>query len=148
MPELSNSRVEELMKSGAATFAAAFARHGVTVTFGQSIPSAFHLVAPRFGIQQAGYRTESSGAMMADGYARIAGCIGVVTAMHGPAAALLVPGLSEALKASVPVVALVQEVDRRIADRNSASEVDQVALMSGCAKWLRRIDHPKRITDY
>lgn len=148
MPELSNSRVEELMNSGAAAFAAALARHGVTVAFGQSIPSAFHLVAPRFGIAQAGYRTESSGAMMADGYARISGRIGVVTAMHGPAAALLVPGLAEALKASVPVLALVQEVDRRIADRNAASEIDQVALLGGCAKWLRRIDHPRRIADY
>src|SRR3954471_15086369 len=121
MPELSNSRVDDLMNSGAALFAAAFARHGVTIAFGQSIPSAFHLVAPRFGIAQAGYRTESSGAMMADGYARIAGRVGLVTAMHGPAAALLVPGLAEALKASVPVVALVQEIDRRIADRNAAS---------------------------
>lgn len=148
MPELSNTRVDELMRSGAAVFAAALARHGVKVAFGQSIPSAFHLVAPRFGIAQAGYRTESSGAMMADGYARIAGRIGVVTAMHGPAAALLVPGLAEALKASVPVLAVVQEVDRSIADRNAASEIDQVALLGGCAKWLRRIDHPGRIADY
>jgi len=148
MPELSNTRADQLMNSGAAVFAAALARHGVKVAFGQSIPSAFHLVAPRFGIAQAGYRTESSGAMMADGYARIAGRIGVVTAMHGPAAALLVPGLAEALKASVPVLALVQEVDRSIADRNAASEIDQAALLGGCAKWLRRIDHPSRIADY
>lgn len=148
MPELSNSRVGDLMTSGAARFAAAFARHGVTTAFGQSIPSAFHLVAPRFGIAQAGYRTESSGAMMADGYARIAGRIGLVTAMHGPAAALLAPGLGEALKASIPVVALVQEIDRRIADRNAASEIDQIALLGGVAKWIRRVDTHDRIDDY
>ncbi|MCC7048345.1 MAG: acetolactate synthase catalytic subunit [Alphaproteobacteria bacterium] len=148
MPNRSNSCVDELMGCGAAVFAAALARHGVKVAFGQSIPSAFYLVAPRFGIGQAGYRTESSGAMMADGYARVAGQIGVVTAMHGPAAALLVPGLAEALKASVPVLALVQDVDRSVADRNAASEIDQIALFAGCAKWVRRIDHPGRIADY
>ena len=47
---------------------------------------------------------------MADGYARVAGKVGVVTAQNGPAATLLVPGLAEALTASVPVVALVQEI--------------------------------------
>lgn len=148
MPELSNSRLDDLMATGAAVFARAFQRHGVTVAFGQSLPTSFHLVAPRFGIEQAGYRTESSGAMMADGYARISGRFGLVTAMHGPAAALLVPGLAEALKASVPVVALVQEVGRRIVDRNAASEIDHVPLFAGCAKWVRRVEHPGRINDY
>ena len=48
----------------------AFHRHGVTVAFGQSIPTAFHLAAPHFGIKQAVYRTENAGGAMADAYAR------------------------------------------------------------------------------
>ena len=47
--------------------AEAFARHGVTVTFGQSLPSAFHLAAPHVGITQASYRQENAGGAMADG---------------------------------------------------------------------------------
>ena len=70
--------------------AEAFARHGVTVTFGQSLPSAFHLAAPHVGITQAAYRQENAGGAMADGYARISGKVGVVTAQNGPAATLLV----------------------------------------------------------
>ena len=46
--------------------AAAFARHGVEVTFGQSIPTAFHLAAPEYGIRQAVYRAENAGGAMAD----------------------------------------------------------------------------------
>src|SRR3712207_182683 len=38
--------------------AEAFARHGVTLTFGQSLPSAFHLASPHVGIEQKVYRQD------------------------------------------------------------------------------------------
>ena len=98
--------------------AEAFARHGVAVTFGQSIPSAFHLAAPQAGIEQKPYRQENAGGAMADGYARISHKVGIVTGQNGPAATLLVAPLAEALKASIPVIALVQEVQRDGMDKN------------------------------
>ena len=64
--------------------ATAFQRHGVTVVFGQSIPPAFHLVAPQFGMKQAAYRTENAGGAMADAYARISHRVSVVTAQNAP----------------------------------------------------------------
>lgn len=134
--------------SGARLLAQAFARHGVRVAFGQSIPSLFHLVAPEHGIEQAVYRTENAGGAMADGYARASNRIALVTAQNGPAAALLVAPLAEALKASIPVVALVQEVTPLAADRNAFQELDHVALFSGVAKWVRRIDDVERVDDY
>jgi acetolactate synthase I/II/III large subunit len=97
-------------QSVADRIAEAFHRHGISVVFGQSIPTAFHLAAPNHGIKQAAYRAENAGGIMADGYARIANRVSVVTAQNGPAATLLVPPLAEALKASTPVIALVQEV--------------------------------------
>lgn len=128
--------------------AEAFARHGVTVTFGQSLPSAFHLAAPSAGIRQAAYRQENAGGAMADGYARISGRVGVVTAQNGPAATLLVPPLAEALKASIPVVALVQEVTRPTTDRNAFQELDHLNMFAPVAKWVRRIDRADRLEDY
>ena len=128
--------------------AEAFARHGVTVTFGQSLPSAFHLAAPYVGIRQAAYRQENAGGAMADGYARISGRVGVVTAQNGPAATLLVPPLAEALKASVPIVALVQEVTRPTADKNAFQELDHLNMFAPVAKWVRRIDRSDRLEDY
>ena len=135
-------------QKGAHVFAAALQRHGVRHVFGQSIPSMFHLVAPQFGIRQMGYRTENAGAAMADAYARNSRTIGVVTAQNGPAATLLVPGLAEALKASVPVLALVQDVSREYTDRNAFQEFDHFALFGGCAKWIRRVGAVGRIDDY
>jgi acetolactate synthase-1/2/3 large subunit len=128
--------------------AEAFRRHGVDVTFGQSLPSAFHLAAPHVGIRQAVYRQENAGGAMADGYARVSGRVGVVTAQNGPAATLLVPPLAEALKASVPIVALVQEVVRGQADRNAFQELDHIRMFDAVAKWVRRLDRAERMEDY
>ena len=85
---------------------------------------------------------------MADGYARASGRVGVVTAQNGPAAALLVAPLAEAMKASSAVVALVQDVDRDVADRNAFQELDHGALFAPVCKWVRRIDDASRIDDY
>lgn len=135
-------------RSGAHLLAEALERHGVTQVFGQSIPSAFFLAAPDYGIRQVGYRTENGGAAMADAYARVSGQVAVVTAQNGPAATLLVPGLAEALKASIPVVAIVQDVSRLHTDKNAFQELDHLALFSGVAKWVRRVTEISRIEDY
>ena len=133
---------------GAHLLARALKRHGVEVLFGQSLPSALHLVIPEFGMRQIAYRTENAGAAMADGYARASQKVGVVTAQNGPAAALLAPGLAEALKASVPIVAIVQDVRRNQADKNAFQDLDHFDVFRGCAKWVRRVSEISRIEDY
>lgn len=134
-------------ESVAMRLASAFRRHGVEIVFGQSIPSAFFLAAPQAGIRQATYRAENAGGTMADGYARISGRVGVVAAQNGPAATLLVPPLAEALKASIPVIALVQDVARETTDKNAFQELDHLRLFDGCTKWVRRIDHASRVEE-
>ncbi len=123
-------------------------RHGVEVLFGQSLPPALIMACHRAGIRQVAYRTENMGGAMADGFARIAGRIGVVTAQNGPAATLLVPPLAEALKVSIPVVALVQDVMRVNRDRNAFQEIDQIGLFQPVAKWVGRVDVASRALDY
>jgi acetolactate synthase I/II/III large subunit len=128
--------------------AACLARHGVEVTFSQSLPSKVILAIEDLKVRQFAYRTENAGAAMADGYARIAGRAGVVSAQNGPAATLLVPGLAEALKSSIPVVAIVQEVNRAEVDRNAFQEFDHMGLFQPCAKWVRRVTVADRVIDY
>ncbi|MCJ9671566.1 MULTISPECIES: acetolactate synthase catalytic subunit [unclassified Neorhizobium] len=128
--------------------ALALRRHGVDVIFGQSLPSAVILAAEALGIRQISYRQENMGGAMADGYARMSGRVAVVAAQNGPAATLLVPPLAEALKASIPIVALVQEVERDQADRNAFQELDHIALFQSCSKFVRRVVTADRIDDY
>lgn len=135
-------------QTAAVALAAALKRHGVSVLFGQSLPSALHLAAPDFGLHQVNYRAENAGGVMADGYARITNKIGVVTAQNGPAATLLVAPMAEAMKASVPLLAIVQEVNRDQIDRNAFQEFDHFGLFSSCAKWIRRIELADRVDDY
>lgn len=132
----------------ASVLALGLKRHGVEVLFSQSLPSTLLLAAEDVGIRQFSYRTENAGTVMADAYARITRKIGVVTAQNGPAATLLVPGLAEALKASVPVVALVQDVFTTQADKNAFQEYDHVALFKSCTKWVRTLHDPNRALDY
>ncbi len=52
--------------------AQALKRHGITVVFSQSLPTAVALAVEDLGIRQFTYRTENAGGAMADGFAR--GC--------------------------------------------------------------------------
>ena len=129
---------------GAHLVARALQRHGVELMFGPSLPSALYLVTPEFGIRQIAYREENAGAAMADGYARASGRVAVVTSQNGPAAALLVAGLAEALKASIPIVALVQDVRRTQTDKNAFQDLDHPELFRACSKWVRRVPQFQR----
>jgi acetolactate synthase-1/2/3 large subunit len=107
-----------------------------------------HLACEALGIRQIAYRQENTGGYMADAYARTTGKVAVVTAQNGPAATILVPPLAEALKASIPIVALVQEVARDQTDRNAFQELNHTNLFSACAKWVRTVSVASRVEDY
>ncbi|MHA7777976.1 acetolactate synthase catalytic subunit [Roseibium sp. M-1] len=128
--------------------AAALKRHKVEVMFSQSLPSRVVLACEDLGIRQITYRTENAGGTMADGFARLSGKVGVVCAQNGPAATLLVPPLAEAQKASIPVLAIVQEVNRPEVDRNAFQELDHLSLFASCTKWARKVPVADRIDDY
>lgn len=123
-------------------------RNGVDSVFGQSLPSAFFLAAERHGIRQVSYRTENAGGAMADAFARLSGKIGVIGAQNGPAATLLVPPMAEAMTASVPMLALVQEVPTTAADRNAFQEIDHYKLFGGVTKWIKTLRDPARAEEY
>src|SRR5215470_13485501 len=123
-------------------------RHDVTHIFAQSLPSALILAAESAGIRQIAYRQENMGGAMADGYARISHKVAVVAAQNGPAATLLVPPLAEALKASVAIVALVQEVERHQTDKNAFQEIDHAQLFRASSKWTRTVSTADRIDDH
>jgi acetolactate synthase-1/2/3 large subunit len=128
--------------------AVGLARHGVDVMFSQCFPVRTQHVAPKYGIRQIGFRTENAGGAMADGYARVSRRIAVLAGQSGPAATLLVPPLCEAIKASTPILALIEESPGAESDRNAFQEFDHFALFSSCSKWTRRVDRPDRLDDY
>jgi acetolactate synthase-1/2/3 large subunit len=136
------------MPTVAQVVAQSLKRHGVDVIFSQSLPTAVALAVEDLGMRQFTYRTENAGGAMADGYSRLSNKVSVVLAQNGPAATLLVPPLTEALKSSIPVVALVQDVNRPQTDRNAFQDADHIGMFQPVTKWVRRVTEADRITDY
>ncbi len=123
-------------------------RHGVTHVFGQGIPNLLMLTCEELGIVQVGYRTENAGGYMGDGFSRISGRVCVLAAQNGPAATLLVAAMTEAMKASTPMVALIQDVNREFTDKNAFQEYDHLSLFAGCTKWARVVNLASRVEEY
>ena len=132
----------------AEALAAGLQRHGIELMFSQCFPIRTQHAAPKYGIRQIGFRTENAGGAMADGYARITRKIGVIAAQSGPGATLLVPPLAEALTASVPLLAIIEESSSAFSDRNAFQEFDHVKLFESCSKWTRRVTRADRLDDY
>ena len=147
-PEIETYDSGRSNRTAAHVILAALKRHGVDKMFGQSIPSQLYLAAPEFGIRQVSFRTEKAGPMMADGFARISNRVPVVTSISGPGAALLVPGLGEAFKTSIPMVVLIQDTPRPHTDRNHAQDLDHFDLLRAVTKMVRRVERADRIDDY
>lgn len=135
---------ESLLPTVAEVLAAELQQAGIDLIFGQGSPSALTLAAERLGFRQIGFRTENAGTAMADGFARASGRLGCIATQNGAAAALVAAGLSESFKASVPVLVLVQDVERAHVDRNAFQEFDHAALFASCTKWFRRLDDGAR----
>src|SRR5688572_4853402 len=88
--------------------------YGVTCLFGMEDPiHVFHAV-DRQVTRIVTVHDEKHAAIMAHGYAQATGRPGVCAATFGPGATNLITGLLEALRSSVPVVALVQDHPLRL----------------------------------
>ncbi|NVM56048.1 MAG: thiamine pyrophosphate-binding protein, partial [Candidatus Helarchaeota archaeon] len=78
-------------------------------------------------------RDERSAVFMADAYAKLSFKPGVC---EGPSvgAAHMLPGIAEAYKASVPMVAFTSDIPLHLEKRNMLTGVDQTSLFQGVTK--------------
>jgi len=82
------------------------------------------------GIRHVLARSEASAAMMADGYARATGSLGVCDGVGGPGAAYLGVGLVEAAGASSPVLALTGDNSRVYRGNGAIQDADNGAILA------------------
>ncbi|HYR85437.1 MAG TPA: thiamine pyrophosphate-binding protein [Terriglobia bacterium] len=126
------------------------ARHGVEVIFG--MPGA-HTMAiydalyrhPK--IKHILVRHEESAALMADGYSRATGKLGVCCVTTGPGVTNAATGLAVAHGDSIPVLLISSQVHSEAAKtkRGLFHAMDQLALTRPITKWNARADTPEQI---
>src|SRR5438477_1270284 len=126
------------------------AQHGVEVVFG--IPGA-HTMAiydalyrhPK--IKHILVRQEQSAALMADGYARSTGKLGVCCVTTGPGVTNAATGLAVAQFDSIPVLLISSQVHSEAAKKRRGlfHAMDQLALTKPITKWNGRADRPNQI---
>src|SRR5438093_1991634 len=127
-------------------------RRGVEVVFG--IPGA-HTMAiydalyrhPK--IRHILVRHEQSAALMADGYARTTGKVGVCCVTTGPGVTNASTGLAVAQGDSVPVLLISSQVHSGAAKKRRGlfHAMDQLAFTKPITKWNGRADHPAQIPE-
>jgi acetolactate synthase-1/2/3 large subunit len=117
----------------------ALLREGITHVFsgpGAAVPPLLGVLGERPLVRGVSARHEHVAAFMADGFARASGELAACAATRGPAAASLTRALHAAYAESVPVLAIVGEVDDPLAPRD---DVDPVALFAPVTKWAFEI---------
>jgi acetolactate synthase-1/2/3 large subunit len=123
--------------------------HGVEMLFGlcgdTSLPLYDALARLPHGMRHILARDERSAAYMADGYARVAGKVGVCEGPSGGGVTYLLPGLAEANESSVPVLGINSDISVAARGRFTLTEIDQGALMRPVTKWNAVLDRSQDI---
>ena len=113
--------------------------HEVELIFGlcgdTSLPFYDALARLPHGMRHILARDERSAAYMADGYARVAGKVGVCEGPSGGGVTYIVPGLAEANESSVPLLCINSDISVAARGRYTLTALDQGALMRPVTKW-------------
>jgi len=128
---------------------------GVPVVFGlaggQTLPLYDAIRSSAGRIRHVAMRDERNAAYAADGYARLAGRVGVCDATVGPGAIKLTSGLAEAFNSSIPIVAIVSDMPSdwlTVRYRGGGNQlVDQMAVLAPVCKWTGRLPSPEKLPE-
>ena len=106
--------------------------------------------ARRGGIRHILARHESGAALMADGYARETGKIGVCCATSGPGATNLITGVACAYGNNIPMLVITGQPPMPSFGKNPLQEstctgIDTLAMLRHCTRYNSLVSHPKQI---
>src|SRR5262249_27358707 len=102
----------------------------------------------RLGMRAIHTRHEQGAAMMAHGYARASGKVGLVNTSSGPGTINASTGMVNALLDAAPIILLAGASPLRTRDLEDFQEVDQVGAMRPLSKWAVQVHEARRIPEY
>ncbi len=125
---------------------------GISMIFGMPGTHNIHIYDALYrrgqGIDRVLIRHEQGAALMADGYARATGDVGVALTIPGPGASNAATGIGEAYTACVPVLLIAGGTDVKLAAKDKSKLIHGLDLMSffePMTKWCARADSAEGI---
>lgn len=100
---------------------------------------------PPAGVRFVSVRHEQNAALMAEGFARASGRVGVCVGQNGPGVTNLVAGVAQAYANHTPVVVLTPSVTSASLGTYAIQEVDQMSLLAGITNDQFQVNRPDRI---
>ena len=92
-------------------------------------------------------RHEQGATHAAQGYARVSGKVGVVTATSGPGATNLVTGIADAQIDSTPMVCITGQVASHLLGSDAFQETDIIGISTPVTKWNYQVTRASEIPD-
>jgi acetolactate synthase-1/2/3 large subunit len=139
-----------MKKTGAEVMWESVIREGVEVMFGipgGAVIPAFDAMLNYPQLRFILTRHEEGAAMMADGYARASGKVGVAVATSGPGATNLVTGIHVAFMDSSPVVFITGQVASNLLGTDAFQEVDMTGISLPITKHNFLITSPDQVAN-
>jgi len=129
-------------------------KQGVNVIFGMPGNHLNHIYAGlyknRDAIKHILVRHEGGASLMADGYARVTGDVGVCLTIPGPGASNAYTGMLEAHTACSPVLLITGQNDSRYAKKDPGKMfhgLDQLSAFSAVTKFIKRVEKVDKIPE-
>lgn len=120
---------------------------GAEIIFGYPGGAALHIYDEFFrqNVNHVLARHEQGAGHMADGYARVAGRVGVAVTTSGPGATNIVTAVATAQMDSVPLVVISGQVTTFGIGKDAFQETDVVSLMTPITKYAYQVEDAKDI---
>jgi sulfoacetaldehyde acetyltransferase len=102
-------------------------------------------IFPKAGLRLVSVRHEQNAALMAEGYARATGRVGVCIGQNGPGVTNLVTGVAQAHANHTPMVVITPTVTSASLGTYAIQEVDQMKLMAGITNQQFQVNRPDKL---
>ncbi|WPB58423.1 thiamine pyrophosphate-dependent enzyme [Xylophilus sp. GOD-11R] len=93
-------------------------------------------------------RHEAGAAFMAEARGKLDGRPGVCLVSRGPGAANASIGVHTAFQDSTPMILLIGQVGRDVAEREAFQEIDYRRMFGPLCKWVAQIDEASRVSEF
>jgi sulfoacetaldehyde acetyltransferase len=100
---------------------------------------------PAAGIRFVSVRHEQNAALMAEGFARASGRVGICVGQNGPGVTNLVTGVAQAYANHTPVVVITPSVTSASLGTFAIQEVDQMSMFAGITNDQFQVNRPDKI---